>query len=90
MRHCLRRLEELTKLGLKPLPSVGNFVLARYLTTYYLKRDASLRGDFAGEIEGIVTPMDVLQAIVEAIRGGVGSAQIVDGRRPPEARIAGS
>jgi hypothetical protein len=31
--------------------------LARYLTTYYLKRDASLRGDFAGEIEGLVTHM---------------------------------
>ncbi len=31
--------------------------LARYLTTYYLKRDASLRGDFAGEVEGLVTRM---------------------------------
>jgi hypothetical protein len=31
--------------------------LARYLTTYYLKRDASLRGDFAGEIEGVITHM---------------------------------
>jgi hypothetical protein len=31
--------------------------LARYLTSYYLKRDASLRGDFAGEIEGLVTHM---------------------------------
>lgn len=32
-------------------------VLARYLTTYYLKRDASLRADFAGEIESLVTHM---------------------------------
>jgi hypothetical protein len=31
--------------------------LARYLTTYYLKRDASLRGDFAGEIESLVVHM---------------------------------
>jgi hypothetical protein len=31
--------------------------LARYLTTYYLKRDASLRGDFAGEIENLVVHM---------------------------------
>src|SRR6185369_17872500 len=31
--------------------------LARYLTTYYLKRDASLHTDFAGEIEGLVTHM---------------------------------
>jgi hypothetical protein len=32
-------------------------VIARYLSSYYLKRDASLRGDFAGEIEGVVTHM---------------------------------
>jgi hypothetical protein len=31
--------------------------IARYLTTYYLKWDSSLRGDFAGEIEGLVTHM---------------------------------
>lgn len=31
--------------------------IARYLTTYYLKRDASLRGDFAGEIEALVVHM---------------------------------
>jgi hypothetical protein len=31
--------------------------LARYLTTYYLKRDASLRADFAGEIESLVVHM---------------------------------
>jgi hypothetical protein len=31
--------------------------IARYLTTYYLKWDTSLRGDFAGEIEGLVTHM---------------------------------
>lgn len=31
--------------------------LARYLTTYYLLRDESLRGDFALEIEGLVTRM---------------------------------
>ncbi len=29
--------------------------LARYLTTYYLLRDDSLRGDFAAEIQGLVT-----------------------------------
>lgn len=28
--------------------------LARYLTTYYLLRDASLRGEFVGEVEGLV------------------------------------
>jgi len=32
-------------------------VIARYLTSYYLLRDTSLRGDFAGEIEGLVTNM---------------------------------
>jgi hypothetical protein len=32
-------------------------VIARYLTSYYLLRDASLRTDFAEEIEGIVTHM---------------------------------
>jgi hypothetical protein len=32
-------------------------VIARYLTSYYLLRDASLRGDFATEIEGVVTHM---------------------------------
>jgi hypothetical protein len=31
--------------------------LARYLTAYYLLRDESLRGDFAVEIEGLVTRM---------------------------------
>lgn len=31
--------------------------LARYLTAYYLLRDESLRGDFAAEIEGLVTRM---------------------------------
>jgi hypothetical protein len=31
--------------------------LARYLTAYYLLRDESLRGDFATEIEGLVTRM---------------------------------
>jgi hypothetical protein len=31
--------------------------LARYLTTYYLKRDDSLRADFAGEVESLVTHM---------------------------------
>src|SRR4051812_1012722 len=31
--------------------------LARYLTAYYLLRDDSLRGDFAAEIEGLVTRM---------------------------------
>jgi hypothetical protein len=31
--------------------------LARYLTTYYLLRDDSLRGDFAAEVEGLVTRM---------------------------------
>jgi hypothetical protein len=31
--------------------------LARYLTSYYLLRDESLRGDFAAEIEGLVTRM---------------------------------
>ena len=31
--------------------------LARYLTTYYLLRDESLRGDFAAEVEGLVTRM---------------------------------
>jgi hypothetical protein len=31
--------------------------LARYLTAYYLLRDESLRGDFALEIEGLVTRM---------------------------------
>jgi hypothetical protein len=31
--------------------------LARYLTAYYLLRDDSLRGDFAVEIEGLVTRM---------------------------------
>ena len=31
--------------------------LARYLTSYYLLRDESLRGDFAVEIEGLVTRM---------------------------------
>jgi hypothetical protein len=31
--------------------------LARYLTTYYLKRDASLHKDFASEVEGLVTRM---------------------------------
>ena len=31
--------------------------LARYLTAYYLLRDDSLRGDFATEIEGLVTRM---------------------------------
>ena len=30
-------------------------VLARYLTTYYLKRDESLRGDFSTEVQGLVT-----------------------------------
>jgi hypothetical protein len=30
-------------------------VLARYLTSYYLLRDQSLRGDFASEVEGLVT-----------------------------------
>jgi hypothetical protein len=30
-------------------------VLARYLTTYYLKWDASLTGDFATEVQGLVT-----------------------------------
>jgi len=29
--------------------------LARYLTTYYLLRDESLRGDFAVEVQGLVT-----------------------------------
>jgi hypothetical protein len=29
--------------------------LARYLTTYYLLRDESLRGDFAAEVEALVT-----------------------------------
>ena len=33
-----------------------------------------------GDVEGGMRPK--LTAIVEAIRGGVGSAQIVDGRRP--------
>src|SRR5215831_14371698 len=31
--------------------------LARYLTAYYLLRDESLRGDFAAEIEGLITRM---------------------------------
>jgi hypothetical protein len=31
--------------------------LARYLTAYYLLRDESLRGDFAAEVEGLVTRM---------------------------------
>jgi hypothetical protein len=31
--------------------------LARYLTAYYLLRDDSLRGDFAAEVEGLVTRM---------------------------------
>ncbi len=31
--------------------------LARYLTTYYLLRDESLRGEFAAEVEGLVTRM---------------------------------
>lgn len=31
--------------------------LARYLTAYYLLRDESLRGDFAAEVEGLVTHM---------------------------------
>src|SRR5262245_40676044 len=29
--------------------------LARYLTSYYLLRDESLRGDFAAEVQGLVT-----------------------------------
>ncbi len=32
-------------------------VLARYLTAYYLLRDESLRGDFAAEVQGLVTRM---------------------------------
>jgi hypothetical protein len=32
-------------------------VIARYLTSYYLLRDASLRSDFASEIESVVTHM---------------------------------
>jgi hypothetical protein len=32
-------------------------VIARYLTSYYLLRDGSLRGDFASEIESLVTHM---------------------------------
>ncbi len=31
--------------------------LARYLTAYYLLRDESLRGDFAGRDRGLVTRM---------------------------------
>jgi hypothetical protein len=31
--------------------------LARYLTAYYLLRDESLRGDFAAEVEGLITRM---------------------------------
>jgi hypothetical protein len=31
--------------------------LARYLTAYYLLRDESLRGEFAAEVEGLVTRM---------------------------------
>ncbi len=52
-------------------------MLARYLTTYYLKRDASLRGDFAGEIEGLVTHMaGVLGVPVKHVEVDIASEEV--------------
>ncbi|HEU4626001.1 MAG TPA: hypothetical protein VFS52_14620 [Steroidobacteraceae bacterium] len=65
--------------------------LARYLTTYYLKRDASLRADFAGEIEALVSHMaGALGVPVKHVEVDIASEEITLPKLPKLALCGGS
>jgi hypothetical protein len=66
-------------------------VLARYLTTYYLKRDESLRGDFAAEVQGLVTRLaGALGVPASKVEVEIGQEKVDLPKLPPLELCAGS
>jgi hypothetical protein len=65
--------------------------IARYLSTYYLRRDASLRDDFAREIEALVARLgDALGAGVKSIEIDIPSVEARTSKLPLLELCAGS
>jgi hypothetical protein len=66
-------------------------VLARYLTAYYLLRDQSLRGDFAAQIEGLVSHMAGALGVPAAhVEVSIASQEVTLPRLPKLELCAGS